>query len=201
MGKTTLALAVAISRHDTVVHWDVNDQAQGWPQTTSDPEQLRRWLEEPQQEKMGNIIIVKPRRGERREQFAQICDIMLPWRDVALICDEASEMMGPGWIDENLDELVRRWNDDSSLVLATHRLRDTNAIVRQNVTDLFLFATNYQPDLKVIEENYSPQIAVATSMLGIHKVCHAWPELGGRWHYSTWDDPSIWYVPLKVPEL
>lgn len=194
-GKTTLALALALARHDTVVFWDVNDQLMGWPYLTHDPAHVRNLLELDIER---ILIVVKPQRGAMREQFAGLVDAVFQWEDLALVVDEASELQGPGWMDEGLEHLTRRWNDDSTLIQATHRLRDANPLVRQNATDTYLFATSYRPDLEIMNQHYGVEVAATVARLEKWQAVHVWLEAGGQTAYAIWDRPQTWHVPLEV---
>lgn len=195
-GKSTLALSLAIARHRTVVFWDLNDQLHGFPYTTNSVQVVDQVLEsgvEPV------VIVLKGRRGELREQFSELVDVLFPWEDIAFVCDEASELQGANWIDEGLEHLVRRWNDHSTLVMATHRMRDTNPIVRQNATDFYFFSNTYKPDVDVIVQHFGEPGELITKV-GLHECVHFWLAPGGVFRYSIWDEPEGWYLPLRLSD-
>jgi hypothetical protein len=195
-GKSTLALALGLARHDTVVFWDLNDQLEGWPIVTSNARIVEDWLRDNSMSPL--VVVVKPSKGPKAEQFQCLVEVLFPWEDVAFVVDESSELQGPNWIDTGLEHMVRRWNDSSSLILATHRMRDANPLVRHNATDLYFFRTDYEPDLKVIAEMHGEAIAGELAGLQRYHLLHVWSKLGGEQGSLLWTDPEVWYIPLTV---
>jgi len=184
-GKSTLSLAIARARAPTVVVFDPNAQFDGFGLIPI--EELPDALEQDEA-----VLVVRPDPGAVLDDWQAVAEILWGYEDYALILDEASVVQQPGWCDPWLERFLRQAPDSVSLIQNTHRAVDLVKLSRALATDLFLFRTTLEADLRLLESEFPGLDVKRVACLPPYHVVHyTWD--GRRDHNYIWDDPGSWF--------
>ncbi len=134
--------------------------------------------------------------SNQTESFTKLVDVLRNWDNYCLIVDETSTIQNRQTVSEGLEYLMRQSPDNVDVIQSTHRIVDTQRLVRALATDTFIFRTTLNPDLDLIESEYGEEIRQAVSSLGLYQCVHYWIDIGGVPKYSIWNDPNKWYVSI-----
>lgn len=191
-GKSTLALALAIvSGKRPIFIFDPCAQFTYFP--------VARDLEAAMSTQ--GIFRIPVETSDPETEFAELMDFLdggtWEWSDYALIVDETSQLQRPQAAHPAILRLIRTGPDDVFVAETLHRPSETHGTVKALSTDYFIFQTSLRRDLEVISDNYGPDVASAVSKLGAYQCVHIWIDPGGAIRWKIWDDPAIWYVPLR----
>jgi hypothetical protein len=206
-GKSTLALRLCRTYHQTVFVWDPNNQFSALPESTDDIQELREWIDDESLEH--GVIVFRPRPGELEDDFTDLVDVIWPLGNYALLVDEASTVQRPQLTHPKLELLMRQAPRDGavntegasldvSVVQTSHRPADINSLCRALATDSFLFQVSLRRDLDVIEAQHGADVAAVLPTLQQWHVCHTFQGNDGRQHYATWTEPADWYAPISA---
>jgi|GEM_PF-6360876 len=184
-GKSTLSLAIARARAPTVVVFDPNAQFDGFGLTS-----VESLPDEMEQDEA--VLVVRPDPGAVLEDWQAVAEILWRYEDYALILDEASVVQQPGWCDPWLERFLRQAPDSVSLIQNTHRAVDLVKLSRALATDLFLFRTTLEADLRLLSSEFPGlDIGRVACLPPYHVVHYTWD--GRRDHNYIWDDPGSWF--------
>lgn len=189
-GKSTLSLALALSRDKPIIIFDPNCQF-GLGIITADLERVSTSIQN-----SDRITIFRPAAGQMQEQFDALVELLKEWEDYVLVVDETSVVQTRNSINPGLEYLMRQAPDSVDVIQSTHRIYDTQRLVRALATDAFIFRTTLKPDLDVIQAEYSEEVAAEVRKLGIYECLHFWLGPGGEQYWSVWDTPAAWQVPI-----
>jgi len=195
-GKSTLALALAIaSGKRPIIIFDPCDQYAAWPAV--DEELLEELLDSD-----FGIARYSPGGQDPEQAFSNLMLVLdggvWRWSDYALIIDESSILQRPQRLHPALDRLVRQAPDDILVIQTMHRPSDAHPLVRSLASDYFWFQTYLARDLEVVEDTWGAEVADEISRLPSYHLLHFWLDFGGEPRWKIWNDPSIWYVPLRI---
>jgi len=190
-GKSTLALAVACARSKSIIVFDPNRQYTSLPWSGVDPEVIENALSEDE-----FLLVVRPDAATLVEDWHILAETLWSWHDYALVIDEASELQTAGWRDEWLDRYIRQAPDDVSLIMTTHRAVDLAKLSRALSSDLFVFRTRQESDLKVLESEFPEIRTDVIRDLPMYHVLHYWVDYGGIGRNNLWDKPREWYIDI-----
>lgn len=191
-GKSTLALALAKAKRQTIVIFDPNDQYTNIAQI----DELDGWLESADENSIGRIVPAPPV-DQTWQEIAEILDGgQWEWADYTLILDECSMLMSPHSLDDKLERFARTAPKDVHLILTTHRARDVNPLFRALATDWFVFQTSIALDLDALRRNFGDDIANTVPSLPKYHVAHYWLSDGGIPIMTVWNKPHEWYVDI-----
>lgn len=193
-GKSTLAMALAWAQQvRPVIIFDPCNQYARFP---SNPD-LERALEED-----WPVIRIVP--GDVLEDWESLMAILdggeWTWRDYTLLIDEASMIQKPQSLNDSLARIIRQSPDDVHVIETLHRPSETHPTVRALASDAFFFQTYLQRDLQVIAGTYGQNVADQVAILGRYEVLHFWIAEGGAPQFRVWQDPQLWYVPIRPME-
>lgn len=188
-GKSTLALALALSRNKPIVIFDPNNQYQIMPPLPVEQVELAM-------ERNAPLTIVQPEAGQMTEEFELLVAQLRNWSNYVVIVDETNSIQSKAALHPGLEWLMRKAPDDVDVIQTTHRPYDTQRLVRALAGELFIFQTTLQADLEVLAREYAPEIADEVSKLGAYECLHYWTEQAGVRKYSIWRKPEAWYVPI-----
>jgi hypothetical protein len=119
------------------------------------------------------------------------------WSDYTLVIDEASMLQRPQSAHPSLLRLIRQAPDDVTVIQTIHRPSESHPTVRALTTDIFFFQTYLYRDLSVIRDTWGDDVSQKVSRLPQHHVLHFWLDRGGLPCHTTWDNPSLWYMPIQ----
>jgi len=194
-GKSTLSLALGLSRSKQVVIFDPNIQYEIEP-VVYDSVSLDERIS------AGHLItIFRPAPTEIEEGFAQFGELVWHWEDLVVIVDETSAVQRANWLHPQLERLVRQGPPSVDLIQSTHRLVDTQRLTRSLATDIFLFQSTLRADLDLIRAEISDQVAEQVKVLPIYGCLHYWVDSGGVGKYSVWTEHEVWYVRIRREQL
>lgn len=195
-GKSTLALALAVTGHKRVVIFDPNGQ---YPLFAAVPiEHVREALSEHEDEPGFIVLRVGPFDTEYVPQaFMEFSEALFAEPDLSVIVDEAHMLQGKGWLDPNLDRWNRRSPASVDVIQTTHRIVDAHPDSRYHADNVFFFFADLERELKAIREGFGEDVAAQVPRLKEHEVLHWWRESGGIRRWSVWRDPSAWFIDLK----
>jgi AAA+ ATPase superfamily predicted ATPase len=202
-GKSTLALRLATQKHRTVIIFDPNSQYKILPSVDT-VASIQEWLDRPGQK---GIIAFQPSPGHIQEEFEQLCDVLWPYGNFALIVDEAASVQKSHSIHPSLERYIRQGPREDeknaagspvgvSIFQTTHRMVDINPLSRALATDFFFFRTTLNLDLEYISKEFGEDIADKVTALPQHHVLHIWQTGDGGEASKTWSNPRVWYLPL-----
>lgn len=196
-GKTTLALALAVARHNRVAVFDPNDQL---PVITSvDATGLVEWVKRTRDLEPGIISLIRvgPFNSEEiEEQFEQFATILQSEGDISIIVDEAHMLQGSTWINPHLDRWNRRSPADVSLIQTTHRIVDAHPDSRYHADNVFFFYAYLPKELKTINDNFG-SVAEVVPRLTQYQVVHWTKKSGGVPYFEVWPNGGEWFIDLE----
>lgn len=191
-GKSTLALALAKAKRQTILIFDPNNQFGAIPAI----DDIETWLESADEKSIGRIIPNPP----VEDAWAELADILdggkWEWAEYTLILDEASMLMSPHQLDDRLERFARTSPKDVHLILTTHRARDINPLFRALATDWFVFQTNIALDIETLRKNFGDEMAQIVPTLPKYHVAHYWLSDGGEPKIDVWNKPLEWYIDI-----
>ncbi len=191
-GKSTLALALAAARSNSILVLDVNAQYRSIPSSPLDVDYIHQSLADPE----GCLLVFRPDPPQLTESWHTLAEALWEWEDYALILDEASEFQSPAWRDEWLDRFLRQAPDSVSIIMTTHRVVDVAKLSRALSSDLFLFQTRQESDLQLLTSEFPGLRADIVPTLPAYHVLHHWVDHGGIGRNNLWDKPSEWYIDI-----
>lgn len=195
-GKSTLALALAVTWHNRVVVFDPNDQM---PIIKSiSVGELSAWLESHPDNGTFQFVRVGPFDTEEvPDEFANFSAVLFERRGISVIIDEAHMLQGGNSLDPNLDRWNRRSTADVAVIQTTHRIVDAHPDSRYHADHVFFFYAFLTRELKTIRENFGDAVAVEVPKLKPHQLVHWMKEAGGIPVIEIWPDGSEWFVDLE----
>lgn len=195
-GKSTLALAIAVTQNPRVVVFDPNNQ---FPLVQAVPiEYLPEWLTETEESPGFAVVRVGPFDTEFiPKAFLQFSEALYEVPNLSVIVDEAHVLQGNQWLDPNLDRWNRRSPASVTVVQTTHRIVDAHPDSRYHADHVFLFFTDSELELKAIGRHFGDEVKELVPRLKLHQVLHWWRETGGYRKYTVWDKPDEWFIDLE----
>lgn len=195
-GKSTLALALAVAAaRPSIIIFDPCEQFLAFPHVELD--ELDEWLETEE----ARIVRYAPRGQDVEQAFSDLMDVLdggqWAWADYTLILDESSLLQRPQRLHPALDRLIRQAPDDITVIQTMHRPSDAHPLVRSLATDYFWFSTYLARDLDVARDTWGDEVADRIARLPVYHVLHFWLDRGGEPRWRVWDQPDLWYVPLR----
>jgi hypothetical protein len=198
-GKSTFALADAITRNRRVVIWDPNNM---YPLIRSiHLDMLPDWVSESRETESGKFNLVRvgplPIMDLMPDYFAGFSDILLGERDISIIVDEAQMLQGPQWIDPNLDRLMRQSPASVALIQTTHRIVNAHIDSRYHADNVFFFFADLPKELKTIAGEFGERTAELVPTLKPYQLVRYYRVRGGIPRVELWDDGARWYIDLE----
>lgn len=190
-GKSTLSIALALSRKKPIVIFDTNSQYSQLSGEVSDVNTLVKLLEADHR-----IIRYVPEASEVHNGFSAFTDALWDWEDIVIIIDEAASVQTSGSVQPGLERLIRQAPDTVDIIQSTHRLVDTQRLTRALATDIFMFQSSLSADLDLIASEFNKQVASYVKKLPVYYCIHYWLDRGGIEKWSLWDKPGEWYVRI-----
>lgn len=197
-GKSTLALALAMSEHPVTVVFDPNDQFPNIERISD----MESWLGNSRRETSdGKPILVVGRvgpidTGEVSIEFGLFMNHLWEERDISIIVDEAHMLQGSNSLDPNLDRLNRRSAASVLAIQTTHRIVDAHPDSRYHADDVYFFYAYLPRELKTIRENFGEDVALEVPKLKPFQVIHWHKATGGVPEWEVWEDGSEWFIEL-----
>lgn len=198
-GKSTLSMFLA-ARKRTVIIFDPNANFTcgfiAW-----DLQLFQHWL---YSEKPHGVCIFRPSPERIWEDFSAFSEMLWPMCDYALVIDEASCLQSSHRIHPFLERLIRQAPREEPnavwLIQSAHRMVDYHGISRSLSSDTILFQTTHARDLDLIEDQFGSEVSEKVQRLGRFICLHHWGNESGQEVYRVWEDPQVWFVPLKGVE-
>ena len=191
-GKSTLSLVLAASTGaGTILVLDPNNQYGFVPQL--ELRDLSAFLRRRGQ--LARIVSRNPI-ADFNQVIGELDGGRWTWADWALVVDESSYLQRPQAIDPELERLMRQSPADIHLIQNSHRVVDTNLLVRALATDVFVFATYLQRDLDYLALNFGQPLADRAPSLPPYHVIHWWIAPGGKPAWRVWQQPETWYYNI-----
>jgi len=193
-GKSTLAVALAVSEHDRVVIFDPRGT---FPVFQSfQIEEIHGRLASHR----GGIQFTRVGpydTDEVSDAFAEFTRVTREQENISVIVDEAHMLQGGNSLDPNLD----RWNRESSssvaVIQTTHRIVDAHPDSRYHADNVFFFYAYLPRELKTIRENFGDDVAQMVPSLKRHQVIHWHKATGGIPVFVVWERGEEWYIDLE----
>lgn len=193
-GKSTLAIALAVTAHDKVLIFDPRGTFPvfaSYP-ISAIPSRLDGYRGGLQFTRVGPFDT-----DEVEDAFAEFTSLTREREDISVIVDEAHMLQGSNTLDPNLD----RWNRESTrsveVIQTTHRIVDAHPDSRYHADDIFFFYADGPRELKTIRENFGSDVADAIPRLGKHQVIHWHRAVGGFKAWIIWDNGEDWFFDLE----
>lgn len=207
-GKSTLALALALTLAERaaenddgapirVIVWDPNDQFKMIEQISIN--ELPAWLEETRSGENWSYHIARVGPFDTAQitpNFEIFTACLDDERCISVIIDEAHQLQGFSWLDENLDRWNRRSTASVAVIQTTHRIVDAHPDSRYHADHVFFFFADLPKELKTVRENWGEEVAAAIPLLKPFQVLHWHREKGGLKFWNVWPDGKRWYIDL-----
>lgn len=193
-GKSTLAVALAVSQHDRILIFDPRGTFpifRSFPISEVD-ERIRSYRGGLQFTRVGPFDT-----DEVTEAFAEFTRVTREHQNISVIIDEAHMLQGGNSLDPNLD----RWNRESSssvaVIQTTHRIVDAHPDSRYHADNVFFFYAYLPRELKTLRENFGSDVADAIPRLKRHQVIHWHKATGGIPVWVVWENGDDWFIDLE----
>lgn len=193
-GKSTLSLALAITRKDTVIVFDPNCNFKRWPVVTS-ADRLEAMLDSSDESLM--ILVWRPDPGDIEASFSEMFEVLHQFEDYVLVIDEASELQRAQGMAPALATLLRQHPDSVDVFQSTHRVVDVHPLSRSLATDWFFFQSTSQKDLElIVQATEVPELAEEIPKLDRWQVIHYWLGPGGTREWAKHTNSKDWFIDM-----
>lgn len=207
-GKTTLALYVC-RRYKAKFIWDPRGMIGCEPNgiIVCTPDDLETAIQE--EDWRGGPVVYRAESGDVESEFTSVCEVLFPPKftrgGFAFLIDEAGELQNAHGVHDDLKRVVKQHptfpKHESVLVVQTnHRLAEFNNSCKALLDELYIFQTTLPGDLKTLEE-HTGMVEITPIVKNLpHHYCVRYlygRQAAGKPQYELWDDPSVWYQPLK----
>lgn len=198
-GKSTLSLALALSRSETVVILDPNRQYPDFERVADSAALDDRLEDSAHYLRVGDpplvICVDAPDIDAAMSDIGPL--LRDKWNeDVALVIDEANSLQRPHSIHPELDLIMRRCKASFTLVQNTHRLVDLHRRTRHLVDSAYFFSCRVPGDLEVLRSEFEvEELAEVLPHLPAHH-CVRWWIVGGEVRWEILNQPEIWFIDL-----
>jgi len=195
-GKSTLAMALAVTWHNRVIVFDPNDQLPIIGSVSVG--ELASWISSHPENGSYQFVRVGPFDTEDvPDEFAGFSSSLWECRGVSIIVDEAHMLQGGNSLDPNLDRWNRRSTSDVAVIQTTHRIVDAHPDSRYHADHVFFFYAYLSRELKTIRENFGDDTARLVPGLRPHQVVHWTKAAGGIPVVEVWPDGREWFIDLE----
>lgn len=215
LGKSVLANSKAIELNRNVIYFDPGDQFKNVDYKTSKLSDFIEHLEEwPEDENF--VISYVPPRGNIELAWnlfaAAVWDFIGQHENAAsfvLVIDEAHRLQSPQYINDWVDELIRRAprrerddNNPIDLIQTTHAPQDMNRVSWGESDYVYFFNIFDKRALKAIDEQFGGKIDNVTELVSSLKT----PKTGGRevleiesetGNYRVISNPDEWFSDIR----
>lgn len=205
-GKTTLAVAVASTKSDTIIVWDPNDNVRSAAFESVRPNAhwggslrtLEQFMEsaaaDPGKIHMARVGPVE--QGDIEAHFAATAEVLWGWTDYAFIVDESPLLQKPSRLDASLDRFIRRSPADVYVIQTCHRMFELHALSRYLVDEVILFRLELPRERQLIGQQFHEQLAAEVAELGDREYAKWYRDNVGRTDYYRQPNAAVWYVDL-----
>ena len=192
-GKSTLALALAKAKRQTVIVFDPNDQYGKLEHVAL--KSFPGWMEASHPGSVCRILPSDPK-ADFDALTATLDGGHWAWGEYTLIVDECSMLMSSTYVHPVLERYARTSPKDVHTILTTHRAVDVNTLYRALATDWFFFHQHLDRDVENISDNFGADVAVESRSLPEYHLIHYWLDPGGLPRHETWDKPQEWFIDI-----
>jgi hypothetical protein len=193
-GKSTFALHLALSTGKQVVIWDANEV---FVDIVKEPVYTPSDLEDALRAKEPVIVYDATGVVDRHEAFNNFAAVLEMFDGHTLVVDEAGDVQRATNPSPGLDRLYRRsGRRDNDIIETTHRPSDIATLNRTLTKDVFLFAVSRPKDVKILSDEFSPEVADEANHLPDYVYIYYHARTGA---WEKVDDPDEWYVNLDKP--
>jgi len=214
LGKSTLAQSQACELNRNQIYFDPSDQFFSVQYRVNDLEKFSRILDGIPEEESYSIAYSPPRGNveERWDEFASTLWEFIGIHDgaasFALVIDESHRLQSPNYMNDWLDEYIRRTPrrergdpNPIDIIQTTHYPQDLHRTSWGESDEIYFFNVFDKRAWKAISEQFGDEVAVKVSKL-------ATPKTGGRevlrvtsetGETELISDPMTWYCNIKRP--
>lgn len=208
-GKTTLALYRA-QPYKAKVIWDPRGMIAGI--VVCNPDDLEYAIEKGEW-RSGVPIVYRQESGDPQSEFDSVSQVLFPPKftrgGFAFIIDEAGELQTPNSLHPQLLRIIKQHPtfpvQESVLIIQTnHRLSEFHNSCKALMNELYIFQTTLPRDLDVLEQHTGlPEVSeIVRGLPKHHCVKYIYGRVDeGMSQYEVWDEPSVWYIPLKGAKI
>lgn len=195
LGKSTLALAIAVTENERVVIFD--------PRGTFpiiQTYQISELSQRLQEHKSGTIQFSRVGpfdTDEVEEAFAEFTRVLIHEENISVIVDESHMLQGSNSLDANLDRWNRQSQSSVAVIQTTHRIVDAHPDSRYHADSVFFFYSYLPRELKTVSEGFGGDVAAQLPRLKQHQVLQWYRAPGGVPVWIVWSDPNEWYIDLE----
>lgn len=218
LGKSTLALHVALSLNRNIVVFDPGDQFDSMRVRTSSLEQVRKEFERDNWDEVPLSLSYVPPTSHTEAEWDMFAETIWQYTgrhdggaSYVLIVDEADELQSPQKMDEWLNRFIRRSPrrekgnpNPVDIIQTTHNPQDLNRLSFSQSDTIFVFHMFDQRALKAISDQFGEAVAEKVQALETPESEPPGREVleinatSGKARIIS--DPSEWFVRMEPPE-
>jgi hypothetical protein len=192
-GKSTFALALALSFRKQLIIWDANEVFIG---VVKSPVYTLGDLQDAIEKKEPIIVYDASGVGDKPTEFEDFAKVLEQYDGHTLLIDESGDIQRATGPNHGLDRLLRRaGRRGNDVIETTHRPADIATLNRQLTTDVFLFFMWNKKGLKSVTDEFGENVAEAEAALPPdgYAFIHLDPHTG---NFVVVDEPEAWYINL-----
>lgn len=193
-GKSTFALALALSFQKQLIIWDANEV---FIAIVKEPVYNLQDLQDAIEKKEQVIVYDASAIGDKPTAFEEFAGVLEQYDGHTLLIDESGDIQRATGPNHGLDRLLRRaGRRGNDVIETTHRPADIATLNRQLTTDVFLFFMWNAKGLKSVRDEFGENVAAAESELPPdgYAFIHLDPHTG---NFVVVDEPEAWYINLE----